>query len=371
VTRRHLWLFAPLILVGSLGVWVWTQNISATQLDLPPRLSDDDFWRLSASFSEPDGFFRSENLVSNETTFQDVIPELQATVAPGGVYVGVGPDQNFTYIAALRPRIVFIPDIRRGNMMLHLMYKALFEQSETRAEFLSKLFSRPMPDGLATTSPPAELFAAYDAIRPDRALFDRTLAAITTRLTEEHGFPLNEQDLAGIEYVFSHFYIEGPELSYSSLGGARRRYPTYGELQVATDAEGVNHSYLATEPNFRFVKTMHHNNLIVPVVGDFGGPKTLRRIADYARERRARVTTFYTSNVEQYLFQDSSWPAFAQNVMTMPLDETSTFIRSCFNQCSSRSGSRSVTLLDSIPGLMKDFQDGRIGSYWAVLNHSR
>ena len=96
--------------------------------------------------------FRSDNFVSNEITFQWVIPDLLRTTKPGGVYLGVGPDQNFTYIVALKPKIAFIFDIRRQNMLTHLMYKALIEQSTDRADFVSRLFARPRPTGLDTAS---------------------------------------------------------------------------------------------------------------------------------------------------------------------------------------------------------------------------
>jgi hypothetical protein len=39
-----------------------------------------------------------------------------------GVYVGVGPYQNFTYISALDPDIAFVVDIRRKNLLHHLLY---------------------------------------------------------------------------------------------------------------------------------------------------------------------------------------------------------------------------------------------------------
>ena len=70
------------------------------------------------------------------------------------MYLGVGPEQNFTYITAVRPRMAFILDIRRGNLQEHLLYKALFELSADRAEFLSRLFSRPRAAGLTTDSTP-------------------------------------------------------------------------------------------------------------------------------------------------------------------------------------------------------------------------
>ena len=42
------------------------------------------FWQLIEDFSEPNGYCRSDNLVSNEDTFQYVIPELTRTVGTGG-----------------------------------------------------------------------------------------------------------------------------------------------------------------------------------------------------------------------------------------------------------------------------------------------
>src|SRR6185312_13758527 len=129
-------------------------------LSLPERLTDAEFWELSQSLSEPNGSFRSDNLLSNEMWLQYVIPDLLSVNKPGRVYMGVGPEQNFTYIAALKPAMVFIVDVRRGNLDLHLMYKALFEMSADRAEFVSRLFSKARPEGLGPKSSAAEIFAA-------------------------------------------------------------------------------------------------------------------------------------------------------------------------------------------------------------------
>src|SRR4249920_528748 len=128
---------------------------------LPKQVSDGAFWRMIVDFSEPEGLFRSDNFVSNETTYQEVIPELKKRSSPDGVYLGVGPDQNFTYIAALRPRMAFVIDIRRQNMIEHLMYKALIEASNDRADFLSRLFSRPRPANLDKSSTAKQLLDAF------------------------------------------------------------------------------------------------------------------------------------------------------------------------------------------------------------------
>jgi hypothetical protein len=103
---------------------------------------------MVSEFSEPGGYFMYENFLSNEKPYQDVIPRLTRIAKPRGVYLGVGPEQNFTYIAALLPQMAFIIDIRRQNMLELLMYKALFEMAANRADFISLLFSRKRPNGL-------------------------------------------------------------------------------------------------------------------------------------------------------------------------------------------------------------------------------
>ena len=302
---------------------------------LPGSLLDKEFWSLSERISEPDGFFRSnsgstDNLLSNENMVSTVAAELAGRMRAPGVYLGVGPEQNFTYIAAMRPRIAFITDIRRGNLHLHLMYKAIFEMSPTRADFVARLFNRKRPAGLTSTSTASDLMNAYFGARPENeAAFTVNLKAILDLLTKTHGFRLDEDDLAGIEYVYRNFYKFGPELNYtSSIGGRAGSTVSYGALMSSRDsATGGERSYLASENNFAFVKGLESRNLIVPIVGDFAGPKALRAVGSFLREHGVTVTAFYVSNVEDYLQRNGVWPQFCANVSTMPLDPSSIFIR--------------------------------------------
>lgn len=172
----------------------------------PAELDDGAFWNLIVELSEPDGFFSDENYVSNELGLERLLPDLEQRFEPGGVYLGVGPEQNFSYVAALRPRIAFVVDIRRQNALEHLMYKALFELADNRADFVSLLFSRPRPPGLDADSTAAKLLAAYRVALADRALFDATLAQILEVLVERHGFALGGADRASIAKVFTAFY---------------------------------------------------------------------------------------------------------------------------------------------------------------------
>ena len=345
---------------------------------IPERLSDSAFWRMVTEFSEPGGYFRSDNFVSNETSFQYVIPELLRSTRQGGVYLGVAPDQNFTYLVALRPRIAFIVDIRRQNMIHHLMYKALIEMAADRADFLAMLFARPRPTGLDATTTADALFAAYAAVSTDSLLVVKNLAAIGDWLTERHGFALSANDLQSLEYVYRAFATAGPDITYAFPNGGGRgfgRWPSFSQLMVETDGQGLNRSYLATDTNFRILKDLETRNLIVPIVGNFSGDKALRAIGQYLKERGTTVTAFYTSNVEQYLFQQGDdWNRFYANVGMLPLDSTSTFIRSLSNGNGFRPGSpnsRSVQLLSSIPELLKAVQDGRVLSYYDMIQLSK
>lgn len=299
---------------------------------LPDHLTDQEYWTLIHDVSEPDGTFRSDNLLSNEVWLQYVIPNLLSVNKPGRVYVGVGPEQNFTYIAALKPAMAFIVDIRHGNLDLQLMYKALFEMSADRVEFLSRLFSRRRPAGLSKTSAVAEIFDAYAKEQPDDALFADTLQGIVDHLEKTHGFVLEPQDVPAIKFVFQYFHDYGPELTYWVSGGfggrgGFRNAPTYADLMEATDADGNMRSYLANEDNFEVMKTMESKNLIVPVVGNFAGPKAIRSVGAWIRQHNGLVSAFYLSNVEQYLNMDGIWMDFCSNAATLPIDESSQFIR--------------------------------------------
>src|SRR5262252_5720141 len=153
---------------------------------IPSEISDQAYWKMISGLSEPDGQFRFENFLSNEIQYQFVIPALKAGTRVGGVYLGVGPEQNFTYIAALKPKIAFITDIRRQNMIELMMYKAIFELAPQRADFLSMLFSRKRPNGIPIKSTVEQLFRTVAGTERDPELLQENLAAIQNQLVQKH-----------------------------------------------------------------------------------------------------------------------------------------------------------------------------------------
>jgi hypothetical protein len=410
----------------------------AGPLAIPDRIADTTFWRMVEEFSEPSGYFSSDNFVSNEGELQYVLAELAPRTPKGGVYVGVGPEQNFTYIAAFQPRIAFICDIRRQNLLEHLMYKALFELSADRADFLSRLWSRERPAGLTAQSSPDTIAARFGAVAPDSGRYARNILAIFDVLVNRHGFALSSDDSASLRYVYSAFFVFGPSVSYTSrpnvpgptFGASQRAgaafpmiplndslqrladsltrmgmpvrvtvdsagrsittvtmgavlsvtratgglMPSFASLMAEDDGAGVQRSWLANEENFRVLKDLEARNLIVPIVGDFGGPKALRAIATYLRERRAMVNLFYVSNVEQYLFPGESWRRFYENVATFPYDSSSSFIRSASNSRAvpvRNPRSRMAQMTSSIAHVIAAYEAGMLGSYAQVIEMRR
>jgi len=292
---------------------------------LPAQLTDDEFWTLSAALSEPAGEFpHSDNLVSNETHY---VQTLYTLGEMGGVYVGVGPEQNFSFIASLRPRMAFIVDIRPANRGLHLLYKALFEIAADRGEFVSRLFSRRRPAQAASGVTAPELFDALAQAPRQPSLRDETLQLVLARLLEHHAFALASGDLQAIAYALDAFYADGPDIHYGRLHPGEEPGPSYRKLMTSTDVSGAGHSYLWTDESFAFVKDLQARNLLVPVVGDFAGPSALRRTGDYIREHGDVLSAFYGSNVEVYLNREKE-AAFCATLSVLPYDWQTWFIGS-------------------------------------------
>jgi len=337
---------------------------------LPKELSSDTFFKMIEEFSEPGGYFMYENYVSNERSYQEPIPSLLKIARSDGAYLGVGPEQNFTYIAAIRPAMAFIIDIRRQNMLELLMYKALFAIAANRAEFVSMLFSRRPSRIPGETSSAEDLFHAYDAAQPEQGFFESNLRRIKAELQ------LRANDEKTIEQVYRVFFSIGPDLSYSSTDAYAPAGPSYANLMTLTDGHGQNWSFLASEESFRFVKEMQRKNLIVPLVGDFAGPKAIRIVARYLKDHQAMVSAFYLSNVEMYLLASPQWKSFCTNVAALPVDQSSTFIRFLLGRYAyavspNGFGRRNVSAVSPMIDVLTGVAKGYPPSYYDLIHATR
>lgn len=318
------------------------------------------FARQIAALSEAPGYFDTDNLISNERSYLQVVPELRRHQVRGGAYLGVGPDQNFSYIAEVRPAIAFIVDVRRDNMLLHLLFKALFSRSRTRVEYLARLTGRPVPADIETwrTAPIDRLIAHIDTSAGAPGPIDDAVARI--------GVPLSADDRATIDRFHRRFVADGLSLRFQSTGRPPQSYnPTFRDLLRETDATGRQGNYLADEDAFQFVKRLQARDLIIPVTGDLSGPSAVAAIAKLLAARGERMSAIYVSNVEFYLFGAGTFPDFMTNLGRLPRAPNSVVIRSVFGRFAApaRAGDASTSSVQPMAELLRDYNAGRISRY--------
>ncbi|HEX5070831.1 MAG TPA: hypothetical protein VFV78_11515 [Vicinamibacterales bacterium] len=304
-------------------------------------LTNDEFWSMVQDMSEPGGAFHSDNFTSNEPNFAQVAATLDKSGPHGGAYLGVGPEQNFHYIAAIRPAIAIIFDIRRQAIVQHLLFKALFELSADRADFIARLFSLPRPAGVDRATSIVTMWDRFGQTpSTDREALAGNIADVESLLTKTHGFGLSEDDKKSLAYVYEAFFRLGPSITYAGdRPGLTTGNTNFTKLTALTDAEGVPRSFLGTDETFQYLKLIESRNLVVPIQADFGGPKSIRAVGDFLRAQHISVSAFYISNVEQYLFRpeigaapggrelNGGWKAFYDNLTTLPATDATVLLR--------------------------------------------
>jgi hypothetical protein len=338
----------------------------------PGQLPSSFAGRVQA-LSEPGGYFDTDDLVSNERSYLHVVPALQRADLAGTAYIGVGPDTSFSYIAQTRPSVAFIVDLRRDNLLLHLLFKALFAESPTRIAFLSALLGRAPPPASDPwrTADLARIIDSVDraptvAAAPLRARLDTVLTGF--------GVPLSAEDRATIDRFHQTFVTQGFWLKLEIFGrGSPAAYPTFRELLLETDQAGHRWSYLASEDDYQFVRTLEAHDLVIPVVGDLAGPSALRNIGRLMTERGVTLGAFYASNVEFYLFRDATFAAYTANLAQLPHDARSVIIRSVFPSGGAGylvpmlPGYGSASLVGGVTDLLQATASGRVRSYADLL----
>ena len=336
-----------------------------------PRAVKDHkaFAALSNRLSEPGGYFDSDNLISNETSYLHVLGKLRELEVSNGVYIGVGPDQNFTYISKIRPRMAIIIDIRRDNLLQHLLFKALFGRSRNRIEYLCNFFGKPYPKNKGWEQRPVKDLAEYiDGTASDLKLFEKNLKNIKQDV-QKFGLALSQTDLDTIAKIHRAFFSSGLDIRYSSYHRPPRSiYPTYRDLLLEQDLAGQKQNYFNSEDDFQFLKRLEDQDLIVPVVGDLSGPQALKAIGQYITEMKERVSAFYVSNIEFYLQRQGTFDKFVENLKQLPIDNRSLMIRSYFNYYApphpqAEPNHFSTQLLQRIEDLLKQCANGECESY--------
>lgn len=364
-----------LFLTGGCGVSGGSRAETARDAGLEALAEDSAFGRAVARLSGPGAYFDTDNLISNERSYLHATGALRS-LAPGGVYVGVGPDQNFSYIAAARPELAVIVDIRRDNLLQHLLLKALLDIAPTRVEFLSRLTGRP---------PPADPAEWRD--RTARALVERvdgfpkapaaSRAAALQRVAASvggYGIALSAADRRTIRRFHETFIREGLSLRFRSHERAPRPYyPTYRQLILETDREGRPAGFLARERDYAFVRGLSRENRILPVVGDLAGDHALSELAHFLEERGLELSALYASNVEYYLARQGTLDRFVANLERLPRRPDALLVRSYFGGVYGAPhplrvpGYATVQLTQPVEALLRGWEEGRIRGYRDLL----
>ena len=358
-----------------LGMLALAHPVTAQQALVPAR-PVRDFAATISRLSEPGGYFDTDNLISNESSYLHPLGRLKELGVRGGAYIGVGPDQNFSYIAAIRPHIAYIVDLRRDNLLQHLMFKALFQRSRNRLDYLCRWLGRVPPADLASWDQRSiSDLTAWIGKEPANQQFAQAEQNGIIAAVRETGVPLSDQDAGTIRRFHISFVTGGLNLQFTSFNrGPRPYYPTLGELILEKDLAGSQASYLAREADWQFVKNLEVADRVVPVIGNLAGTTALKAIGRDLQRQGEKISAVYTSNVEQYIWRDGSFPKFAESIASLPHDRRSVIIRSYFGGGSggqshplARDGYYSTQLVQLVNDFVQRQRNGGWTSYWELV----
>lgn len=304
-------------------------------LDVTPKT----FSFLIERMSEPDGTYAYGNWTTNEPDYLRGVDLIKKHNITGGVYIGVGPDQNFTFIEAVRPELAFIVDIRKQNTMLHLVYKVLFETSENRISFFSKLFSRNVNllNQASGDLSIDEIVGLFKKTLIDKAMTETTARNIQSILGQKYGFFLKDKDRFYIHKILRFFREAGVDICCNTdeetiheppNPDASKRYMTFAEVLTKVNGSGQQLNAFASEAKYSYLRQMQLDNKIIPLTGDFSGTVTLSKIAAFLKQNKKTVRSFYVSSVEWYLVKNKNFfNSWVENIKGLPIDSNSVFLR--------------------------------------------
>ncbi len=365
-----------MILRTLIAAWIALVTFCASSsiLQKHDRIPLAELRRLWVELSESEGYFDSDNFISNEATYLRVLPSLERLQVRGGAYLGVGPDQNYSYVAQIQPEIVILMDIRRQNALQHFYYKALMQLSRDRREYLERLFGRPLHSP-AQGNEAGSIFSLLKEVdaAPINEAFAREKVREAQALMRRWDLRLSSEDERTVQYLAQAFVRARPEMRFTSFGRPpRSHHPTYRTLLTETDGRGKQANFLANSSRFHIVKDLHEKNRIIPVVGDLGGERAMQNVAREIGRRGILLKTLYSSNVEFYLFNTGRWTRYLKNLRSLPMAPHAYVIRTFADRHGYHPAHIPGYYMTTILQPMKSFLDatlaGRILTYWDLLS---
>lgn len=210
--------------------------------------------------------------ISNENhldLFHDVVKD------KGGVYVGVGSDQNYLLGAWARSEVLVLMDFDQAIVDLHRVYRVLFRAAETPEEFLHlwQLKSRPevrrlVEEGYADKKVRASALRAYGTAR---WTVERRLKRVVEQM-EKASLPC----------------------------------------------------FLVDEAEYAHLRRLFLEDKVFMVRGDLTARRSVSAIAQAAAQAGLKVGVLYLSNAEQYFPYDAQ---YRSNMRALPLGEDGVVLR--------------------------------------------
>ena len=193
-----------------------------------------------------------------------------------------------------------------------------------------------------------------------------------TAVIRGFGVAMSDADRSTIDRFHRRFIDDGLGLQFNSTGRAPQYdYPTYRDLLLEIDRQGVRQNFLASESDFQFVKGLQARDQVIPIVGNLAGSKALASVAKFLAASKLKVSAFYTSNVEFYLFRDGSFPEFVANLGRLPHDPGSVIVRSVFPAGGAGAarvpGYNSASLTQNIDVLLTGYAKGQFRQYLELV----
>jgi hypothetical protein len=319
---------------------------------------DASFSAMIRALSAPETGPAGDNFMTNEDSFVRVAGEIARRTPRDGVYLGVGPDQNFTYIAHAEPVAAFILDHRRRNLRLHLLHKALFSLSADRVAYLTLLTARQVPS-LTKGYTARDLVAAFQASPMVRELLDATIAEVA-RALRPLGV-LDDKEWADLATIQAR--LAGPGMTARFL--AMPIYPTLGQLILTTDHDGHPAHVLSRDDLYQRMRQAQRDDRVIPVVGDFAAPDVLPRLGSWLRRRGLGVSLFYISDVEFFLFRSGKFASYVENLAQLPWLDHALIVRTSTREIAHPervAGDSSTTIVRSVASFLDSSRADKIRS---------
>lgn len=259
----------------------------------------DDLIRGQLKLAPPPTDYGLDCFVSSEVGYNEVIARCAPSAErPGGAYLGVGPDQNYTYIGALRPALAVILDARLDNLLEHLIFKLAFAEARDPLDYLCLLLGRARATG------PGDGLTARLRAQPLDAAAAAVFSANVRRAFQAR-WTSDERLLARVERLLREFVrrqLAVTSVSETCLANLDK-IPDFEEVITSTTPEGFNFHYLTDAGRFGVVKALHAEDRIIPLLGNVVSPEGIAAARRVVEGAGLKLSTVYLSNLEEFLLQ--------------------------------------------------------------------